>query len=58
MQQLIKDGSIAGADHEFVDFFLKKSERALETAHGLLRMSQDAKIKEKLQLPHSYDGYM
>lgn len=58
IQQLIQEEKIIPAKQSYVDFFLKKAEQSLETAHALFQLTQDPKLKTLLQLPPTYEGYM
>ena len=58
IQKLIQEGLILPSDQKYVDFFLKKAEQSLQTAQSIFKMSQEPDLKESLQLPLSYEGYM
>lgn len=58
IQQLISDERIIKADKEFVKFFMKKAEDALETAHILFQISKSISLKKELNVSQFYNGYL
>ena len=58
IKRLIEEGTIIKADESFVIFFLKKAESSLETAKGLLKLSENQDLKETLRLSPNYEGYL
>ena len=58
IKKLIEEGTIIKADEVFVNFFLKKAESSLETAKGLLKLSENQDLKEALKLSPHYEGYL
>ncbi len=55
--QLIREGLIIGADKDFVNFFLAKSDVSLQTAKVLSEISNSTRLKDELHLKTTYDGY-
>ena len=43
--RLIQEGIVVSVDSKYVNFFLKKAEQSLETAHAILKISYNQELR-------------